>query len=123
MIPQITADEVQNAINEKKDVVLLDVRTPEEYSRGKIEGSLNISVENIPDQIISSVPDKNKTIYVYCLSGSRSEVAVAMMKQLGFTNVFTMTNGLLMWRSKKYPLVLMYFFIYIYRYILSIKSF
>jgi len=105
MIPQITADEVQNAINEKKDVVLLDVRTPEEYSRGKIEGSLNISVENIPDQIISSVPDKNKTIYVYCLSGSRSEVAVAMMKQLGFTNVFTMTNGLLMWRSKKYPLV------------------
>jgi rhodanese-related sulfurtransferase len=103
-IPQITTDDVQKAINEKKDIVLLDVRTPEEYSRGKIDGSINISVENIHGQIVSTVPDKNKTIYVYCLSGSRSEVAVAMMKQLGYNNAFSMTSGLLMWRSKKYPL-------------------
>lgn len=104
-VPQITADEVQKAINEKKDIILLDVRTPEEYSRGKIDSSINISVENIPDQIISAIPDKNKTIYAYCLSGSRSDVAVAMMKQLGYANAFSMTNGLLMWRSKKFPLV------------------
>ncbi len=103
-ISQIIADEVQKAINEKKDVILLDVRTPEEYRRGKIDGSINISVENIPDQIISAIPDKNRTIYAYCLSGSRSDVAVAMMKQLGYTNAFSMTSGLLMWRSKKYPL-------------------
>ncbi|RJQ38617.1 rhodanese-like domain-containing protein [Candidatus Microgenomates bacterium] len=103
-VPQITADGVQKAINEKKDAILLDVRTPEEYSRGKIDGSINISVENIPDQIVAAIPDKNKTIYTYCLSGSRSDVAVAMMKQLGYINVFSMTNGLLMWRSKKYPL-------------------
>lgn len=105
MIPQISADEVQKAINEKKDIILLDVRTPEEYGRGKIEGSMNISVENISDKISTAVPDKNKTIYAYCLSGSRSEVAVAMMKQLGYTNAFSMTSGLLMWRSKKYPLI------------------
>lgn len=105
MIIQITADEVKKSIDDKKDIVLLDVRTPEEYSRGKIEGSINISVENIPDQIASAVPDKTKTIYAYCLSGSRSEVAVAMMKQLGYSNVFSMTSGLLMWRSKKYQLV------------------
>ncbi|MCR4277220.1 MAG: rhodanese-like domain-containing protein [Candidatus Roizmanbacteria bacterium] len=104
MIIQITADEVKKSIDDKKDIVLLDVRTPEEYSRGKIEGSMNISVENITDQIIFAVPDKNKIIYAYCLSGSRSEVVVAMMKQLGYTNVFSMTSGLLMWRSKKYPL-------------------
>lgn len=104
-IPQITADEVQKEISKKKDIILLDVRTPEEYGRGKIEGSMNISVENISDQISTAVPDKNKTIYAYCLSGSRSEVAVAMMKQLGYTNAFSMTSGLLMWRSKKYLLV------------------
>ena len=53
----------------------------------------------------SHVVNKSKTIYVYCLSGSRSNVAVETMVQLGYKKVFSMTSGLLMWRSKKYPLV------------------
>ena len=105
MAPQISADEVQKMINEKADFILLDVRTPGEYSREKIEGSINIPVDTIANQIIAAVPDKNKTIYTYCLSGSRSNVAVDSMIQLGYTSVFSMTSGLLMWRSKKYPLV------------------
>ncbi|MFA6017464.1 MAG: rhodanese-like domain-containing protein [Patescibacteria group bacterium] len=104
-ISQITVDEVQKAINEKIDVVILDVRTPAEYSRGKIEGSINIPVDDIASQITTAIPNKNKTVYVYCLSGSRSDVAVEIMIQLGYTNVFSMTSGLLMWRSKKYPMV------------------
>lgn len=104
-VPQITADEVYKAINEKADVVLLDVRTPGEYSKGKIEGSINIPVDTISDEVVTKFPDKNKTIYVYCLSGSRSVVAVDAMVQLGYTKVFSMTSGLLMWRSKKYPMV------------------
>ena len=105
MTPQITADEVYKAMNEKADVVLLDVRTPGEYSRGKIEGSINIPVDTIAIGVSTSLPDKSKTIYVYCLSGSRSNITVDTMKLLGYTNVFSMTSGLLMWRSKKYPMV------------------
>lgn len=104
-IPQITADEVYAALQNKKECVLLDVRTPGEYSRGKIEGSLNIPVDTVSTGITTALPDKNKTIYVYCLSGSRSIIAVDTMKQLGYTSVYSMTSGLLMWRSKKYPLV------------------
>lgn len=103
MTPQISADEVQKAMLEKADVVLLDVRTPAEHSREKIEGSINIPVDTIASQIITLLPDKKKTIYTYCLSGSRSDIAVKTLMQLGYTNVFSMTSGLLMWRSKKYP--------------------
>lgn len=105
MVPQITADDVYKAINEKSDIILLDVRTQGEYANGKIEKSINIPVDDINTLAITSIPDKNKTIYVYCLSGSRSQIAVGIMKQMGYTNVFSLTNGLLMWRSKKYPLV------------------
>jgi len=104
MIPEITADEVYEALKEKADFVLLDVRTPEEYSKGKIEHSIHIPVDDIANNITTFIPDKNKTIYVYCLSGSRSNVAVDIMIQLGYINVFSMKSGLLMWRAKKYPL-------------------
>ncbi len=102
-IPQITVEEVHKAIQEKKDILLLDVRTPQEYDNGKIEGSINIPVNNITTEITNKVSDKNKTVYVYCLSGSRSDLAVQIMRQLGYTNAFSMTHGLLMWRSKKLP--------------------
>lgn len=104
MTPQITADEVYKTVIDKTNTILLDVRTPGEYERGKIAGSINIPIDKISSQITTNIPDKNKTIYVYCLSGSRSDAAVNIMLQLGYTNVFSMTNGLLMWRSKKYPL-------------------
>lgn len=105
MAPQITADEVYKAISDKMDIILLDVRTPAEYSKGKIEGSINIPVDTVSSEVASILPDKNKTVYAYCLSGSRSDIAVNAMIQLGYTHVFSMTSGLLMWRSKKYPLV------------------
>lgn len=103
-IPQISVDEVYKAIIKKTDVILLDVRTPGEYSKGKIEGSINIPIDTINDQIFTVIPDKNKKVYVYCLSGSRSEIVVETLQKIGYMNVFNMTNGILMWRSKKYPL-------------------
>jgi len=105
IIPQISANDVQRSIVEKRNFILLDVRTPNEFNNEKILGSINIPVDNIIDQIALVVPNKNEIIYVYCLSGSRSNIATNFMRQLGYTNVFSMTNGLLMWRSKKYSLI------------------
>jgi len=104
MVPQITADDVKKSIDSKENVILLDVRTPVEFSRGKIGGSVNLPVDDVAEKIIGIVPNKNQKIYVYCLSGLRSDVAVETMIQLDYTNVFSMTSGLLMWRSKKYSL-------------------
>lgn len=103
-VPQITAETVYKAITDKENIILLDVRTPEEYVKGKIEGSINIPVDEVADRVVAEIPDKNKTMYVYCLSGSRSDYAAALLLQMGYTNAFSMTHGLLMWRSKKYPL-------------------
>lgn len=104
-IKQISADEVKSSIVEGKDVVILDVRTKEECKRGHIKNSINVPVDELEMHIEASIPNKLSTVYVYCLSGSRSNVAVNIMSQLGYNAAFSMTNGLLMWRSKKFELV------------------
>jgi rhodanese-related sulfurtransferase len=104
-VPQITAGEVNKAIDEKKDFVLIDARTPGEFNGGKIVGAINIPLDELSNKIAEAVSDKNKLIYIYCLSGSRSDIAVQILTKLGYVNVFSMTSGLLLWRFKKYLLI------------------
>ncbi len=101
-VPEITAKEVRQAIDTKQQIVLLDVRTVGEFSRGKITGAINVPVDVIFEKIESEIPDKTAIIYVYCLSGSRSVFAVAEMVQLGYQHVSNMTSGLLAWRAEGY---------------------
>jgi len=84
-------------------MVILDVRTEGEYSRGKIAGSINISVDRVACDVPTAIPEKTKRIYVYCLSGSRSVHAVDVMRKLGYTNVYDVEHGLMAWRVFKYP--------------------
>lgn len=104
MANQINPDVVFAAIGDPA-VSILDVRTPAEYSKGCIKGSINIPVDEIAEKIEGFISDKNRTVYLYCLSGSRSQMATDILASLGYINAFSMTNGLLMWRFKKYELV------------------
>ncbi len=103
-VPEIEASKVMESIKKEEDVVILDVRTPGEYLRGHIEGSLNIPVERIPSQAPKTIKDKNRHIYVYCLSGSRSALACAELLSMGYKNVKNVRSGLLAWRSEGYLL-------------------
>ncbi len=105
-VPTITADELNQAINEKKPLTLLDVRTDNEYGKGHIADSLHLPIDNLLEKINSLLPDKSKEIVAYCLSGSRSAVAVDEMIKMGYTNIKSLDHGLLAWRAKKYPTVL-----------------
>ncbi len=102
-VPTVEAEIVKQAIDTKEACVILDVRTAGEFSRGKLQGSINCSVEQIGQSVESLIPNKKQKIYVYCLSGARSSVAVETMLQLGYTNVFHMNHGLLAWRAKYFP--------------------
>jgi rhodanese-related sulfurtransferase len=104
-VPQVSPDDVRSAIDAGKNIILLDVRSVGEYSRGKISNSINLPVDEIPGKIESVIPDKNAVVYVYCLSGSRSVYAVDVMSKLGYKKVYDMPNGLLAWRVKGYPTV------------------
>lgn len=103
-VPQITTDELKKLIDSNEEIIILDVRTTGEYSRGKIEGSVNLPLDDIGEKIERLLPNKEAKIIIYCLSGSRSVYAVDEMVKLGYKNVFNLTNGLLVWRAMNYPL-------------------
>jgi rhodanese-related sulfurtransferase len=104
-VPTVAAEIVKKFIDSKTNCVIIDVRTPPEYMRGKIEGSLNIPVDEIDDKAKTMLTDQSQKIYVYCLSGARSTVAVEKLIKLGYTNVFHMDHSLLGWRAKYFPVI------------------
>ena len=71
-----------DSIVSRKDVTLLDVRTPEEFKRGHIEGFLNIPVDELREGL--SKLDKSKPVYVICQSGLRSYIASRILAGNGY---------------------------------------
>ncbi len=67
--------------------IILDVRTPEEFTSGHIPNAINIPNEAIDDDKILALPDKNQLILVYCRSGNRSKQASEKLVKLGYTNI------------------------------------
>ncbi|MBO3269561.1 MULTISPECIES: rhodanese-like domain-containing protein [Hymenobacter] len=75
------------ALLQKPDVVVLDVRTPEEYADGHLAGARNIDFKapDFDDRIAQL--DKSKTYVLYCASGNRSGKTATLMAEKGFAKV------------------------------------
>jgi rhodanese-related sulfurtransferase len=93
-----TAD-AKSLIESKSDLVVLDVRTPEEYASGHLADAVNIDVRAADFSDKVGALDKNKSYLVYCRTGKRSLQATDIMKGLGFTDVTNLTGGITQWQA------------------------
>lgn len=82
-------------------VIRLDVRTPEEYQEGHIDGAVNIDVQNdsFEDKATSTL-SKDKTIALYCRSGRRSKKAANILSAKGY-NIVELNTGYSGWVAYK----------------------
>ena len=85
------------------EVVILDVRTPEETAEGMIVGAREIDF-NAPDftERIAQL-DKQKTYLVYCRSGNRSGQAIQAMAEIGFKDLYNLEGGFMAWSEAGQP--------------------
>jgi len=93
--------DVNQGVNDYKNstgAVLLDVRTPEEYSEGHIPESKNVPLQAL-DNVRSVVEHKDTELFVYCHSGARSRQAAVILGQMGYTKVNNI-GGISSYRGK-----------------------
>lgn len=91
----ISPDDAKDLIG-KENVILLDVRTREEYEEKRIPGAVLLPVDNISQKAGSVLPDKDSVIIVYCRSGRRSKIASEELIDMGYKTVYDL-GGIIDW--------------------------
>lgn len=75
------------------EVIVLDVRTPEEFNAGHLSGAVNLDVQSGQFETELSKLDKAATYAIYCRSGRRSTIAAEKMANAGFANIINFNQG------------------------------
>ncbi len=96
---QISQEDAASILETEENYIILDVRTPQEFSSGYIPGAINIANETIGTDEIPQLPDKDQLILVYCRSGNRSKQASAKLAALGYTNIMEF-GGINTWEGE-----------------------
>lgn len=91
---------------EKNDssMVILDVRTPEEFAKGHVPGAINIPYTHLPARISEVADAADKDIVVYCTVGIRAEKGAERLRENGFTRLLHLDGDMKVWEEKKRPL-------------------
>lgn len=89
----LTALEVKDLIRDNPDLIIIDVRTPEEFELGMVENAINIDIYNQDFLLDIKKLRKDKKYLLYCAVGGRSSAASGLMKNEGFTSVFNSKKG------------------------------
>jgi len=86
---------------EENPGIIIDVRTPEEFNAGHLTGAVNIDWNQGEEAFLSKIEtyDQQDNIYVYCLSGGRSEAARKKLIELGYKNTIELQGGILAWQQ------------------------
>jgi len=108
----ISVEQLNEKIDNGDMILLIDTREPNEFNAGYIPGAVNIprgvlefkiDDEGFWDEAMLYMPEKNEEIVVYCKKGKRSILAAKALQDLGYTNVYFLTDGWKKWEMT-YPL-------------------
>ncbi|MFM7762370.1 MAG: molybdopterin-synthase adenylyltransferase MoeB [Acidimicrobiaceae bacterium] len=81
-------------------VVVLDVREPDEFEQGALKNVIHIPRGHLEAQVESKIVDKNSPVIVYCAGGVRSAFAAKTLQELGYSNVLSMAGGFGKWKDE-----------------------
>jgi sulfur-carrier protein adenylyltransferase/sulfurtransferase len=108
-VPEWTPAQVREVLTHQKgsdsnaqDIVLVDVREKHEWNEGYIPGAIHVPRGFLELQIEEAVPDKSKTVVLYCAGGVRSLIAGSTLQQMGYKDVVSMSGGFGQWKGSGY---------------------
>lgn len=95
----ITVQQAKDMLDKGEGLVLLDVRTPEEYAEGHVQNSKLLPLQELQQRAEKELP-KDSPIVVYCRTGVRSAQASQILVDLGFREVYNVLGGIEAWKAK-----------------------
>ena len=98
----VTPEQAEKLIREKK-VVVLDLRTPGEFAKGKIAGARNLDYLGKSFEAELAQLDKKQPYLIHCASGNRSGKAMELFKKLQFQTVYHLASGMQGWEKEGKP--------------------
>ena len=101
---EVTSKEAAELIRNITPLVL-DVRTPGEYSRGHLKDSVLIPLQQLQARWQEIAGHKDKDLLIYCATGNRSTVAAKILIDNGFKRIFNLRQGISGWERDKHPVV------------------
>ncbi|EYE88692.1 sulfurtransferase [Fervidicella metallireducens AeB] len=96
-VTNVTAPQALKLINENKNMLILDVRTKDEFKSGHIKGAILIPYNELERRIIEIEKYKDKPTLVYCQSGRRGSIAVNTLIKNGFIDIYHLYKGFSSW--------------------------
>lgn len=104
-VTTVTAERAAALLKKDAKIVVVDIRTPEEFAEGHIKGAININMNADDFGAKLAKLDRKKTYVMHCKSGGRSGASLPVWKRLGFENVLHLSSGILGWEKAGQSLV------------------
>ncbi|MBN2876778.1 MAG: rhodanese-like domain-containing protein [Bacilli bacterium] len=95
-VRDISPQEAKSMMDNDSSIVLVDVRTAEEYNDEHIPSAILLPLDTIQANASKVLPDKNATYIIYCRSGNRSADASSQLASMGYKNIYDM-GGIIYW--------------------------
>jgi len=99
-VNKITAEEAKARLDNETGIILVDVRTEDEYNVEHIPDAVLLPLDNIADDAEAMIPAKEAIYFVYCRSGNRSATASAQLVEMGYENIYDL-GGIKDWPYEK----------------------
>jgi molybdopterin/thiamine biosynthesis adenylyltransferase/rhodanese-related sulfurtransferase len=102
-IKEVDPRDVHDIVNNGYHAFVVDVREQHEYDEGRLPGAIHVPRGHLETRIENAVKDKDARVILYCQSGNRSAFAADTLgRQLGYSNVESMTGGITLWKDRGY---------------------
>jgi rhodanese-related sulfurtransferase len=104
-VTDVSAGEAAKQLKKNLEIVVVDIRTPEEFAQGHLNGAVNINMRsgNFKEQLAKL--DRDATYLMHCLSGGRSTASLPVWMELGFEKVLHLDEGMKGWLEEDLPVV------------------
>lgn len=99
LTPSISPSLAKQAIELNAGAVMVDVRSKQEYDEGHISGAILIPEETLYQKISLTLPDKTRTVYLYCQTGQRGAVSTRLLRSMGYDKAYNLENGINGWKA------------------------